>query len=412
MSRWNLLIAALLTALSVGQAKADSTVSAMTAASALNGAELLYCVQAAADRKCTVTQAQTFILASPTFTGTVTTPITGGGTQCLQVSNTGVLSGTAAGCGGSGTPGGSNGQVQYNSSGAFAGMTGTSWDNTNLALTITGATLTTSNPILNLSQTWNNGATTFTGLLFNVTNTASVAGSRVVDFQVGGVSQLAVDTAGNISTNSGGQLWQLSGVWGDSYEILQNGTTFTWFINGARAPLTGSFAWGSGGQYWNYDTALYRDAAGIIAQRNSTSAQTLRVYNTFTDASDYERGVLDWTTTANTLIMGAQSAGTGAARNVNIASGLHVNFTTGVPTANSCAGFALTTGSTDTAGKVSFTSATSCSITFANAFTNAPYCVVSPGSAASTHDAVTSTTGLAVTFGTANTSMQYVCFGT
>jgi hypothetical protein len=36
---------------------------------------------------------------------------------------------------------------------------------------------------------------------------------------------------------------------------------------------------------------------------------------------------------------------------------------------------------------------------------------VSPGSAASTHDAVTSTTGLAVTFGTANTSMQWHCFG-
>lgn len=52
-------------------------------------------------------------LASPTFTGTVnaaaltlsgalTTNITGGGTQCVQASNTGVLSGTGGGCGGSG----------------------------------------------------------------------------------------------------------------------------------------------------------------------------------------------------------------------------------------------------------------------------------------------------------------------
>lgn len=37
--------------------------------------------------------------ASPTFTGTVTTPLTGGGTQCATVSNTGVLSGTGSACG-------------------------------------------------------------------------------------------------------------------------------------------------------------------------------------------------------------------------------------------------------------------------------------------------------------------------
>jgi len=121
--------------------------------------------------------------------------------------------------------------------------------------------------------------------------------------------------------------------------------------------------------------------------------------------------VLDWTTTGNTLIIGQQFSGTGQARQVSIAAPLHLGYTSGTPTANSCAGFALTTGSSDIAGKVTFTSATSCSITFANAFTNAPFCVVSPGSAASTHDAVTSTTGLAVTFGTANTSMQWHCFG-
>jgi hypothetical protein len=36
-------------------------------------------------------------------------------------------------------------------------------------------------------------------------------------------------------------------------------------------------------------TNLFQDAAGILAQRNGTNAQMFRVYNTYTDASNYER---------------------------------------------------------------------------------------------------------------------------
>lgn len=42
-------------------AAANSTVSAMTAATALGGAELLYCVQTAADKKCTTTQVAAYV---------------------------------------------------------------------------------------------------------------------------------------------------------------------------------------------------------------------------------------------------------------------------------------------------------------------------------------------------------------
>lgn len=95
------------------------------------------------------------------------------------------------------------------------------------------------------------------------------------------------------------------------------------------------------------------------------------------------------------------------------ATGGHLAFTSSsTPTANSCAGFALGAGSTDVAGRVTYTSATTCSITFGTAFTNNPFCVVSPGSAASTVEAAVSTSGLAVTFGTAQTAFQYNCLGT
>ena len=55
--------------------------------------------------------------------------------------------------------------------------------------------------------------------------------------------------------------------------------------------------------------------------RNGTSAQTARVFNTYTDASNYERGVFDWSTTANTLTIGTQQLGTGVSRVLALATG-------------------------------------------------------------------------------------------
>jgi hypothetical protein len=50
----------------------------------------------------------------------------------------------------------------------------------------------------------------------------------------------------------------------------------------------------------------------LIEQRNSTNAQTFRIYNTFTDSSNYERGKLEWA--SNVLKFGTEKAGTGSAR--------------------------------------------------------------------------------------------------
>jgi hypothetical protein len=59
---------------------------------------------------------------------------------------------------------------------------------------------------------------------------------------------------------------------------------------------------------------LTADASNILAQRNGTNAQSLRVYGTFTDASNYERGVFDWSTNSGQLTIGTQKAGTGQNR--------------------------------------------------------------------------------------------------
>jgi len=66
------------------------------------------------------------------------------------------------------------------------------------------------------------------------------------------------------------------------------------------------------------DMILTRDAANVLALRNGANAQALMVYNTYTDASNYERGVFDWRSSANVLTIGTEAAGTGTVRPVKI----------------------------------------------------------------------------------------------
>ena len=95
---------------------------------------------------------------------------------------------------------GSGTEIQYKNGTALGAMSGTAWDDTNRSLVVTGATVTTSKPILDLSQTWNAGGVTFTGLKVNVTDTASAAASLLQDWQVGGATKAAITKGGAIKT--------------------------------------------------------------------------------------------------------------------------------------------------------------------------------------------------------------------
>lgn len=59
------------------------------------------------------------------------------------------------------------------------------------------------------------------------------------------------------------------------------------------------------------DLKLERDAANVLAQRNGTNAQVLRLYGTYTDTSNYSR--LFISSTNGDAYVGTQSAGTGTA---------------------------------------------------------------------------------------------------
>lgn len=70
-------------------------------------------------------------------------------------------------------------------------------------LSVASGSLTATTPIL-ITQTWNNSSVAFTGIRENITNTASAAGSYLLDLQVGGTSQFTVAPNGSIVVGQSG----------------------------------------------------------------------------------------------------------------------------------------------------------------------------------------------------------------
>ncbi len=66
----------------------------------------------------------------------------------------------------------------------------------------------------------------------------------------------------------------------------------------------------------NLDTALYRGGAGIFEQRNGANSQEYRLFNTYTNSTNYERGVLKWA--SNVLVVGTEADGTGTRREITL----------------------------------------------------------------------------------------------
>jgi hypothetical protein len=217
---------------------------------------------------------------------------------------------------------GSDTQVLFNDAGSLAGDSGFTFNKTNNTIDLGGATVTASDPVIDASQTWNNAAVTFYGQAFNVTNTASASGSLLAYWQVPATySGCAMRPDGRFLSYSGaapssGTSFGQSG--GTSF-LVTAGITNILAVStgGALLPVTSVYGWSSTSSADGIgDLYIRRDAAGTLAQRDGTNAQTFRVYNTYTDASNYERGKFEWA--SNELRIGTEKAGTGSARAVAI----------------------------------------------------------------------------------------------
>jgi len=166
----------------------------------------------------------------------------------------------------------------------------------------------------NLTYTWNSAGTTFTGIRYNVTDTASASGSLLMDLLVGGVSRFSVDKSGKILLPTGNIVSA-----GNTMFLSATGTTTTSaFIGnsaalGTRARIV-SLGWGTAVATGSEDLILERDAANTLAQRNGVNAQTLRLYGTFTDASNSRRLALT-STTGGAFTLAAEDLGSGLTGN-------------------------------------------------------------------------------------------------
>lgn len=116
--------------------------------------------------------------------------------------------------------------------------------------------------IASIQPTFNqSGTAAYTALDVNPTESATGSGTKLLQrWAVGGSQKGYIDNAGN--------LW------------------------GSNLGTAGSLAWSNG--FGSSDVFLQRDAANVLAQRSSTSAQTFRVYNTYTDASNNEYITRQW----------------------------------------------------------------------------------------------------------------------
>jgi hypothetical protein len=181
----------------------------------------------------------------------------------------------------------------------------------NRALTIGGATLTVaSEPILDLSQTWNNGAVTFTGLKYNVTDTASASGSLLMDLQVGGSSKARVTKAGNVIASNGansapgfafdgGTNLGLYRANANQMSVSVNGTeTASWYANAYLVSSTSLIGWSSGlPAAAAVDTQFSRESAAVIQMGADAATATAQKFKAH-DGSGTDKAGADMTIAA------------------------------------------------------------------------------------------------------------------
>ena len=179
---------------------------------------------------------------------------------------------------------GANGTVQYNEGGVLKG-----------------------NSDFTVDPDWNDAGVVFTGLKLNVTDTASAAGSNLLDLQVGGTSKLIVSAAGVAEVNGAtGKVGHSTSSSGGS-AIINGGISI-----GATAKLLFAPSAPTGG-----DTALARDSAGVVKVTDGSTGtgyvkQTPVAVSALPAAATVGAGTRGFVNDANATTFASVVAGGGA----------------------------------------------------------------------------------------------------
>jgi hypothetical protein len=158
----------------------------------------------------------------------------------------------------------------------------------------------------------------------DITDTASNSASLMANWRVGGNSFFSVAKDGSLTSGR----WATAGfnalrftAGSLQFSRSSDGIAVITLDTNANTITAGSLA-STNGRLNLWDSWLLRDATDVLALRNAstgTNAQSLRIYNTFTDASNYERARLGWE--SNQFVIGSEVLGTGTARTVAIVGG-------------------------------------------------------------------------------------------
>jgi len=165
---------------------------------------------------------------------------------------------------------------------------------------------------------------------YTPTTTTAITTTNNISVPSGGVyTALGSKTApvvASLSTPTAGLYWRNSGL---TLDFASGGNTWCQLDSqGLAIASVVPINWSSGYPDVNGgDLSLYRDAANTLAQRNSTNAQTFRLYNSYTSTSLGEWLSVDWSTTANTATIATKANGAGVVR--TLATGNPLVISTG-----------------------------------------------------------------------------------
>lgn len=249
-------------------------------------------------------------LSNLTTDGLVTT--SGGvGTLGVTAPGTGVLTALGVNVGSAGAFVAFNGALGTPSSGTLTSATGlpisTGVSGLGTGVATFLATPSSANLAAAVTDETGSGALVFATSPTLVTPTLGVASATSLSVPNGSASSLGLKGA----TSGFGLYFGTTGV-----HIATSGVTRMSVLDDGVGVATIGLTFGA--NTVSHDIRLIRDASGVLAQRDSATAQTLRIYETYTDASNYAR--LAFVTAAGDYVITPQAAGTGTLRGLQLAT--------------------------------------------------------------------------------------------
>jgi hypothetical protein len=181
-----------------------------------------------------------------------------------------------------------------------------------LPLIGTNGTVTANTPLLDLSQTWNNAGVAFDAVRVNVTQTAALGTSTLINLQIGGSSRFNIDTNGFIFGTGGVGVGGATAIgWSSRGQMLSPADGIIGLYNNARTDFTRLQFGGTTSAF----PALKRAATVLEARLADDTAYTpIRAasyyYNSGSLIRDNADGVIQLGNNSNTDFTRLQFGGT------------------------------------------------------------------------------------------------------